>query len=124
MNKKVTVASSEVREGQLCSVKADGRVALVTRVKGKLCAFSAKCPHIGLSLARGKIADGTIRCPFHGSRFDLATGANLDWTNSFGGMRMPQWSHSLLSMGKKPAPLELFEASEQDGAVTITVPAP
>jgi len=122
MSNKATIPASEVREGELCSLKADGRVALVTRVKGKLCAFSAKCPHIGLSLARGKIDNGTIRCPFHGSRFDLATGANLDWTNSFAGMRMPQWSHRMLSMGKKPAPLELFEVSEQDGTVTVTVP--
>ncbi|GIF42972.1 Rieske 2Fe-2S domain-containing protein [Actinoplanes xinjiangensis] len=28
------------------------------------------CPHQGASLAVGKVVDGTLRCPFHGWRFD------------------------------------------------------
>lgn len=119
----VQVASAtDIKEGELCAVKVEGQPVLISRVDGKVCAFSAKCPHIGLSLAKGKIENGTITCPWHGSRFDLRTGANLDWTNSFAGRRMPAWSHSLLAMGKKPAPLRMFEASEKDGAVYVTVP--
>lgn len=123
MKKTISVtASGEVQEGQLCQVKIEGKPVLLSRVKGKVCAFSAKCPHIGLSLARGTVANGTIRCPWHGSRFDLLTGANLDWANSFAGMPMPQWSHGLLSMGKKPAPLGLLEAFEKEGSVFVSVP--
>lgn len=122
MKTTVAVGSADVKEGQLCSVKIDGRPVLLTRVGGKVCAFSAKCPHIGLSLAKGTVVDGTIRCPWHGSRFDIATGANLDWTNAFAGRPMPPWTHRLLSMGKKPAPLQMFEASEQDGSIVVAVP--
>lgn len=123
MSKTVSVtSSSEVREGQLCTVKVEGKSVIVTRVRGQLRAFSAKCPHVGLSLAKGHVEDGTIRCPWHGSRFDMLTGANLDWTNSFAGRPMPQWTHRLLSMGKKPAPLQMFEATEKDGMVYVTLP--
>ena len=120
MQATVEVAPSiDVQEGRLCQVKVDGQAVLLSRVKGKLCAFSAKCPHIGLSLAKGTVVDGTIRCPWHGSRFDMQTGANLDWTNAFAGMPMPKWSHGLISFGKKPAPLVMFEVSEKDGSVFI-----
>ena len=120
--KQVNVArSTDVIEGKVHAGNAEGQPVLLTRVQGKVCAFSAKCPHIGLSLARGKIENSVIRCPWHGSRFDIATGENLDWANSFGGMPMPKWSHGLLTFGKKPAPLAMYEAAETDGAVTVTV---
>ena len=100
--KQVTAAlSTEVTEGKVHATSVEGQQILLTRVNGKVCAFSAKCPHIGLSLARGKIENGVIRCPWHGSRFDVCTGKNLDWTNSFAGMEMPKWSHSLLTFGRQ-----------------------
>ena len=114
-------ASDDVVDGRLCAVKVAGRSILLSRVHGKVCAFSAKCPHIGLSLARGSVIDGVIRCPWHGSRFDMTTGANIDWTNAFAGVAMPKWTHGLLTMGKKPAPLETFAASERDGAVYVAI---
>jgi nitrite reductase/ring-hydroxylating ferredoxin subunit len=121
--KTIAVASSgEVQEGQLCSVNVEGKPVLLSRVKGKLCAFSAKCPHIGFSLARGTVADGIIRCPWHGSRFDMLTGANVDWVNAFAGISMPQWSHGLLKMGKEPAPLAMLQATEKDGSVFVSTP--
>jgi nitrite reductase/ring-hydroxylating ferredoxin subunit len=121
--KQVTAAlAAQVTEGKAHATSIEGQPVLLTRVRGKVCAFSAKCPHIGLSLARGKIENGAIRCPWHGSRFDMFTGKNLDWTNSFAGMAMPKWSHGLLSFGKQPAPLVMFEATESDGKVTVTMP--
>ncbi|MEV6347169.1 Rieske 2Fe-2S domain-containing protein [Actinoplanes sp. NPDC051851] len=38
----------------------DGRPVLMPRA----------CPHMGASLAHGKIVDGLLECPFHGWRFD------------------------------------------------------
>jgi nitrite reductase/ring-hydroxylating ferredoxin subunit len=120
--KPVQVANSgDVREGQLHAVKAAGQSIVLTRVEGKLCAIENKCPHLGLPLARGKVVDGTVRCPWHGSRFDICTGKNLDWVNSLAGLPLPQWSRSLVALGKQPAPVRTFEASEQSGSVFVSI---
>lgn len=119
----VRVASSQdIREGELYPAKVEGQSVLLSRVDGKVCAFSARCPHIGFPLNRGKVVNGTVQCPWHGSRFDLRTGKNLDWANAFAGVPMPAWSHGLLAMGKRPAPLDMFEASDQEDSVFVTVP--
>jgi nitrite reductase/ring-hydroxylating ferredoxin subunit len=119
MSEVKVATSAEVMEGNVHVAKVDGQAVALTRVGGKVSAFSPKCPHVGLSLARGKVVDGTITCPFHGSRFDMCSGKNLDWANAVVGIPMPRWSHSMLSFGKKPAPLTMYEASERDGAIHV-----
>jgi nitrite reductase/ring-hydroxylating ferredoxin subunit len=36
------------------------------------------------------VADGQVVCPWHNSRFDLASGENLDWAPGFAGRDMPR----------------------------------
>ena len=44
--------------------------------RGGLGALLDRCPHRGVALSLGRVvADGTLECPFHGWRFDVA-GAN------------------------------------------------
>lgn len=121
--KQIEVArAGDVKENQALGVNAAGTPLLLTRVNGQVRAVSSKCPHLGLSLAKGKLEGGSITCPFHGSRFDVCTGDNLDWCNAVVGIPVPGWTSRLLSLGKKPAPLPTFEASEQDGKVFVRVP--
>ena len=40
------------------------------KANGSPTVTSAHCPHMGASLAKGSIADGVIKCPFHHWRFD------------------------------------------------------
>lgn len=40
--------------------------------QGVFKAFSSTCTHQGNPI--GSVSDGTINCPFHGSKFDMATG--------------------------------------------------
>jgi nitrite reductase/ring-hydroxylating ferredoxin subunit len=120
---RVEVASSvEVREGSLHAARVGQRSLLLTRIQGKVHAIENRCPHLGLSLARGKLSDGTIRCPFHGSRFDICSGRNLDWVNSVGGLPLPEWSRKLVALGKQPQPLTVFQASEDKGTVYVEIP--
>lgn len=111
--------AADVREGVALTIRAAGRSIVLTRIDGKLCAVENRCPHLGLPLARGRIVDGTIRCPFHGSSFDLCSGANLDWVNAVAGMPLPQWSRTLVALGRKPAPLQTFAAHERNGRVYL-----
>lgn len=52
----------------------DQAVALV-RLGTEIHAFDDHCTHGSASLAEGKVHVGEIECPFHGGRFDIATGA-------------------------------------------------
>ena len=37
---------------------------------GRVSCLRDKCPHRGVELSKGKIIDGTLRCPFHGFQYD------------------------------------------------------
>lgn len=53
-----------------------GRANLfVVRLDGDISAIENRCSHRGGPLADGDVEGGCVRCPWHGSRFDLATGA-------------------------------------------------
>ena len=56
---------------------ADTMVALA-RVEGTWHAIEAWCTHAECPLSDGWVEGTAIRCPCHGSLFDLATGAALD----------------------------------------------
>ena len=115
-------ASTEVQEGLLYLAKIGHRSLLLTRVGGKAQAFENRCPHFGLSLARGKVADGVIRCPWHGSRFDICSGRNIDWVNAVAGVPLPQWGRSLVAMGKEPESLTVYPVNEEEGVVYVELP--
>ena len=100
---------ADFSDGTLHAVDADGTALVVGLAEGSLCAALNRCPHLGLSLTKGpgglKYDDGAVVCPWHNSRFDLATGDNLDWTPGVAGRDMPRWSRRLIALGKQPSPL-------------------
>lgn len=118
--KAAVAAATDVEEGKLLAVEVDGRSVLLSRVDGQVCAVENRCPHLGLSMTRGKIADGVVQCPWHGSRYEMCSGANVDWVNSFAGMPMPRWTHRMIAMGKEPAPLTTLAVEELDGKVYVS----
>lgn len=121
--KRVQVASaSEVREDEILSKEVEGVSILLTRVDGTAYAVENKCPHLGFSMARGSVQGKTLRCPWHGSEFDVCSGDNLDWVNAVVGIKVPGWSRKLISLGSKPAPVRTFEASEESGSVFVSLP--
>jgi nitrite reductase/ring-hydroxylating ferredoxin subunit len=123
MSEQSIAASTAIVEGQLFSTKVNGEAVIVTRISNKLKAYSAKCPHMGLPLASGKVANGTLTCKFHGAEFDLATGNNIKWVDSFAGIPLPKFTHNVLAMGKKPCGLKHYNVSERDGKVYVSVQA-
>jgi nitrite reductase/ring-hydroxylating ferredoxin subunit len=123
MSTQAIAASSAIVEGQLFSAKIDNDAIIVTRVNDELKAYSAKCPHLGLPLSVGKVANGTVTCRFHGAEFDLATGDNIKWVDSVLGLPLPKFTHSALALGKTPCGLKHYDVSERDGQVYASVQA-
>ena len=62
-------------------------------------ALSATCPHRGAPMDEGRIVDGCIECPWHGSRFRVPDGA--------------------LVRGPAASPLPRFDVREHDGAIEV-----
>lgn len=114
--------ATDVVENQLLEVRLADQRLLLTRVKGRAVAVLNVCPHMGLSMGKGTVSEGVLRCPWHGSRFDFCTGKNLDWVNAFVGVPMPTWTHKMIAMGKSPAPLQTLPVEERDGAVFVGSP--
>jgi nitrite reductase/ring-hydroxylating ferredoxin subunit len=56
------------------AVEAEGRQIMLYRHRGRLYAIDNVCSHAGGLLSRGPVANLTVTCPLHGSRFALANG--------------------------------------------------
>lgn len=54
------------------------RVCVAAGDDGQLVAALDRCPHRDVSLSGGVVKDGTLVCPGHFWRFDLATGERTD----------------------------------------------
>ncbi len=55
---------------------ADGRTfAVFVLDGGALRVSDAACPHLAGPLVEGRVRGAELRCPWHGHRFDLDTGA-------------------------------------------------
>jgi len=54
------------------------RVAIFRSNCGALRALEMGCKHQGADLTAGKLEGGTVTCPRHGWRYDLATGECLN----------------------------------------------
>lgn len=70
---------SDLDRGEVRRVDLDGVPVLLSRVAdGRICAIGATCSHMGGPLDEGTREGDTIVCPWHGSRFDLASGAVIE----------------------------------------------
>lgn len=61
--------AAEVRSSPRGVTRFGERLVLFRDDKSAVCALSARCPHRGADLSRGRVIDGTIACPYHGFRF-------------------------------------------------------
>lgn len=67
-------AESELTEGRPHAVTVEEMPVLLLWDKGNVRAISDRCTHRGGPLHEGKVVDGCVECPWHGSRFTLEDG--------------------------------------------------
>jgi chlorite dismutase/nitrite reductase/ring-hydroxylating ferredoxin subunit len=70
--------ATDIPPGSSRVVYYGGDQVAIFNVGGELHALSNRCSHANGSLAEGVVEDGCVVCPFHASRFDLATGQPLE----------------------------------------------
>jgi nitrite reductase/ring-hydroxylating ferredoxin subunit len=58
-------------------VEAGGQSIAIFNLGGNYYALENTCPHRGGPLSEGTVEAGEVICPWHGSRFDVKTGAVL-----------------------------------------------
>jgi nitrite reductase/ring-hydroxylating ferredoxin subunit/uncharacterized membrane protein len=71
----VVAKADELKPGQMKLLVAGGRRIVLARTDEGYVAFDDRCTHRGGPLADGVLICSTVACPWHGSRFDAASGA-------------------------------------------------
>ncbi len=65
---------SELLPGTMIGVEIEGEHYLLANVDGKLFAMSGLCSHMAGRLWEGTMEGYVVKCPKHGSKFDVRTG--------------------------------------------------
>lgn len=71
----VTVPTGDLEVDQMELLHVDGRRIVLARTGEGYVAFDDRCTHRGGSLADGVLMCGRVQCLWHGSQFDVRTGA-------------------------------------------------
>jgi nitrite reductase/ring-hydroxylating ferredoxin subunit/uncharacterized membrane protein len=93
------MADSELPDGEARCADVDGAPVLLVRQGTMIHALSNRCSHRSGSLHEGEVADGTITCPLHGSRFRLDDGS--------------------IEQGPAAYPQPLYDARVTDGTIEV-----
>lgn len=76
---RVRVATAdEVPPGEGRVVDAGGRPLALFNVGGRFYAIDNACLHRGGPLGEGRLDGQVVTCPWHGWRWDVSTGANVN----------------------------------------------
>jgi nitrite reductase/ring-hydroxylating ferredoxin subunit/uncharacterized membrane protein len=67
-------APAQIPEGVPTKARMGAQTLLLVRQGDSMFALHETCAHAGGPLSEGQIVNGCIECPWHGSRFELATG--------------------------------------------------
>lgn len=96
--------AAEVQEDHPRRAVVEGVAVLVVRSQDKIYALGEQCAHLGGPLSEGWVYRDSVVCPWHGSRYDLATGRNL--------------------VGPATSALPCFQTRIVDGQVQVRRPPP
>lgn len=90
---------SDVAVGACKPGYADGKQVAIFNVEGTLYATQAECTHAGGPLCEGELVGDEVICPWHGSQFNVRTGAVLG--------------------GPATEPLTIYPVEVKDGVVVV-----
>ena len=113
----------ELPPGAVTAAEIDGARACVANVHGEVFAVEDSCPHLFANLSAGELNGANIVCPWHGSEFDMRTGATKRWLPDgiwhLLSRTMPPLP-SVLEAKLKPSRIRTFRARVVDGVVRVS----
>ena len=65
----------EVGPGEIKQYLVENRFVALCNVDGEFHAFEDVCTHQFTHLSEGEFTDSEVKCPLHGAKFDVKTGA-------------------------------------------------
>jgi uncharacterized membrane protein/nitrite reductase/ring-hydroxylating ferredoxin subunit len=89
----------DLMTNQMMLVHVGGKRIVIGRTENGYAAFDDYCSHKGGSLADGALICGTVQCPWHGSQFDVSTGA--------------------VKAGPAKTPIQTYELRQSDGVLYL-----
>jgi nitrite reductase/ring-hydroxylating ferredoxin subunit/uncharacterized membrane protein len=96
------LADAALGEGEMKAVEVGGAEILIARRGGQVYALADTCVHRGGSLADGELVGDCVKCPLHGSVFQLADGA--------------------VEQGPAAYPQPALETRVRDGSIEVRAP--
>jgi nitrite reductase/ring-hydroxylating ferredoxin subunit len=93
--------AGDVPAGSIVAFQVEGKQVSVANVDGRLFAFDDACTHLGCSLATGSLNGTSLRCPCHGSVFQVTDGSVIN--------------------GPARKPLLTYEVGVIDGEISISL---
>jgi 3-phenylpropionate/trans-cinnamate dioxygenase ferredoxin subunit len=70
--------ADEIPPGKMTCVNVNGQRVLIANVEGVFYATDDTCTHEDASLSSGSLKGEMVKCPLHGSRFNLRTGEPME----------------------------------------------
>lgn len=98
-------------------VKVGEQKVLILNHEGEIYALENACPHLKLPMAKGKIANGAITCPWHRSSFNLCSGAVEEW------ITWPPVVSKAMSLVSAEKAIKVFPTRLEDGKILIDIEA-
>jgi 3-phenylpropionate/trans-cinnamate dioxygenase ferredoxin subunit len=71
-------AVGDLAPGRMKRVQIGGRCILLANVNGRFYAVADTCTHEDASLSSGSLRGEFVKCPLHGSRFNVCTGQAME----------------------------------------------
>jgi nitrite reductase/ring-hydroxylating ferredoxin subunit len=68
----------DLAPGKMMRVEIAGRRILLANVDGRFYATADTCTHEDASLSAGSLRGELVKCPLHGSRFNVCTGRVME----------------------------------------------
>jgi 3-phenylpropionate/trans-cinnamate dioxygenase ferredoxin component len=68
----------DLAPGRMKRVEVGGQRILLANVNGRFCAVADTCTHEDASLSAGSLRGELVKCPLHGSRFNVCTGQVME----------------------------------------------
>lgn len=108
-----------VADGEMMRVDIGDHQLAVANVGGEYFAFSDRCPHMNVSLSRGRLKAKTLVCPLHRASFDITSGEKLS-DPKIPAPRMIKMVDLMAEIETKNLPV--YPLKEEDGQLFVGLP--